>query len=56
MQPKYRGHVISRMQDGDTRSTRLYGTYKAAHDAAEKLATRYYAPDSAGYNIDVETK
>lgn len=40
---KYRGLVIDRMGSLDTRQTKWYGTYKEAHDAAERLAKKHFA-------------
>ena len=37
---KYRGLVVDDLKTLDTRKTKLYLTYKEAHDAAEKLCKR----------------
>jgi hypothetical protein len=37
---KYQGIVKDQMKILATRKTRLYNTYKAAHDAAEKICKR----------------
>jgi len=49
---KYQGIVRDQLKTMDDRRTRLYDTYKAAHDAAEKLCKRTMGDRGA---IDVVT-
>jgi len=39
---KYKGFVIDKMKEFETRKTKYYKTYKEAHDAAEKLCKKTY--------------
>ena len=50
---KYRGIIKNRL-NGETRKTRLYGTYKEAHDRAESLGRRIYGHNENWY-IDIIT-
>lgn len=48
----YRGYVMDRMDTLETRKTKLYGSYKEAHDAAARLAKKYFS--SGRYELDVQ--
>jgi hypothetical protein len=50
---KYRGIVTDDLGTMETRKTKYYGTYKEAHDAAEKLCKRTMGDRGS---IDVEQK
>ena len=50
---KYRGQAIDRLGILDTRQTKWYTTYKEAHDAASKIAKKYFSNER--YNVNVIT-
>ena len=50
---KYKGLVKNRL-NGEVRKTRLYKTYKQAHDRAESLGKRVYGHND-NWRVDVIT-
>ena len=52
MERKYQGIVTDRLGTLETRKTKLYATYKEAHDAAEKLCKKTMGDRGT---IDVES-
>lgn len=48
----YRGFAIDNLQSLPTRQTRLYSSYKDAHDAASKLGKKHFS--EGRYSVDVQ--
>jgi hypothetical protein len=50
----YKAIITDRLQELESHTTKYYATYREAHEAGHKLASKHYTENR--YNIDVQYK